>query len=173
MTAAAGPHDTKESDMSQTYELMILLDNELVRAGWKEAKGTVTALVAKHGGEVLTARRWDERKLAYTIRRRRRGTYLLAYAAIDAAGVSALRRELDLTESVLRYLVLAVAEVPAEERALTEAESAAGFVVPPPPMDEALEREAREEEGEDETEGEDESDGEAVTPSGESTEEEA
>lgn len=151
--------------MSRTYEIMILLDNELVRAGWKEAKATASALIEKHGGQVLTARRWDERKLAYKISQRRRGTYLLAYVTLDAGGVSALRRELDLTENVLRYLILSVAEVPAEERALGEAESAAGFVVPPPPFEDTAELEAEEEE-------EPEEEAEEAVPAGELAEEE-
>jgi len=151
--------------MSRTYEIMILLDNELVRAGWKEAKAVATGLIEKHGGQVLTARRWDERKLAYKIRQRRRGTYLLGYATLDANGVAALRRELDLTENVLRYLILSAAEVPAEERALAEAESAAGFVVPPPPFEDSADADEGPEEEPEEPE-------EAVTPAGELAEEE-
>ena len=127
--------------MSRIYEIMYLLDNNAVRAGWKEAKAAATALIEKHGGKVLAARRWDERKLAYTIRQRRRGTYLLAYGELEAAGVATLRRELDLTESVLRYLILQVDSVPAQELELTRAESAAGFVVPPPPAEDVAEAE--------------------------------
>ena len=121
--------------MSRIYEIMYLLDNNAVRAGWNEAKATATGLIEKHGGKVLAARRWDERKLAYSIRQRRRGTYLLTHAELNADGVATLRRELDLTESVLRYLILQTEAVPAQELELTQAESAAGFVVPAPPPD--------------------------------------
>lgn len=121
--------------MPRIYEIMYLLDNNTVRAGWKEAKAAATGLVEKHGGKVLAARRWDERKLAYPIRQRRRGTYLLAYGEIDSTGIAGLRRELDLTESVLRYMILSAESVPAQELELTQAESAAGFVVPTPPED--------------------------------------
>lgn len=134
--------------MSRTYEIMYLLDNNTVRAGWKEAKAAATGLIEKHGGKVLAARRWDERQLAYPIRQRRRGTYLLAYGDLDPSGVAGLRRELDLTESVLRYMILAAENVPAQELELTQAESAAGFVVPPPPEDvleDAYEQEEAEE----------------------------
>jgi small subunit ribosomal protein S6 len=147
---AAGPHD-KETDMSRIYEIMYVLDNNLVRAGWKDAKAAATGLIAKHGGKVLAARRWDERKLAYPIRQRRRGTYLLAYGEIDPSGVAGLRRELDLTESVLRYLILSAESVPAQELELTQAESAEGFVVPPPP-EEASDAEPEEEESEEQAE---------------------
>jgi ribosomal protein S6 len=151
--------------MSRTYEMMILLDNEVVRAGWKEAKASVAALIEKHGGKMLTARRWEERKLAYVIRQRRRGTYLLAYVEIEASGVAALRRELDLTEIVLRYLILSAEEIPAEERTLSQAESAADFVVPPPPVEDAGAIEEAEAESE-------ESESEEAVPAGELAEEE-
>lgn len=148
--------------MSRTYEIMYLLDNNVVRAGWKETKAATTALIEKHGGKVLSARRWDERALAYPIRQRRRGTYLLAYASLDANGAAGLRRELDLTESVLRYLILSAESVPAQELELTAAESAAGFVIPEPPVDELPEEETLavdDTEDEDEADGDDEAEG--------------
>lgn len=157
--------------MSRTYEIMYLLDNNVVRAGWKEAKAGATGLIEKHGGKVLAARRWDERMLAYPIRQRRRGTYLLAYGELDAAGVAGLRRELDLTESVLRYLILSAESVPAEELALTQAESAADFVVPMPPED-RFEQEYEEEEEAEDGAGEPELE-EATVPAAETAGEEA
>lgn len=130
----------------RTYEIMYLLDNNAVRAGWNDAKSAATALIEKHGGKVLSARRWDERKLAYPIRQRRRGTYLLTYAELGSEGVSTLRRELDLTESVLRYLILSAEAVPAAELELTRAESEAGFVVPMPPSEDVADGGAEAEE---------------------------
>lgn len=153
--------------MSRIYEVMYLLDNNAVRAGWKEAKAATTALVEKHHGKVLSARRWEERKLAYPIRQRRRGTYLLSYAEIAPADVAGLRRELDLTENVLRYLILSTESVPAQELELTKLEASADFVVPMPPPEDVLEAEV-EEEYEEEEEAE-----ESAAPAGELAEEEA
>ncbi len=154
--------------MSRIYEIMYLLDNNAVRAGWNEAKAAATALISKHGGKTLSARRWEERKLAYSIKQRRRGTYLLAYCELGKDGVAPLRRELDLTENVLRYLILSAEAVPAQELELTRIESEAGFVVPPPPLEDApgSEADAREEEEEDVPELEE-------APAGELAEEEA
>jgi small subunit ribosomal protein S6 len=123
--------------MSRTYEIMFLIDNNAVRAGWKDVKAQVAGLIEKHGGKVLTSRRWDERKLTYPIRQRRRATYLLAYCELAGPGVATLRRELDISETVLRYLLLRAEAVPAQEHELTQAESAAGFQIPEPPPDDA------------------------------------
>ena len=124
--------------MTRTYEGMFLLDNDLVRAGWTPAKSAVSNLLAKHGGKVVTARRWAERKLAYPIRGRRRATYLLAYYELEPDAVPNLLRDLDISEQVLRYLLTRAEEVPAKELELSQAEQASDFVVPEPPSDDAL-----------------------------------
>jgi small subunit ribosomal protein S6 len=116
---------------------MFLLDNQVVREDWKKAKSLVTDTLKKHGAKVISARRWDERRLAYPIRRRRRATYCLTYYEMGNAGITALRRDLELNENVLRYLILAKETVPAGEVELAVAEDAAGFAVPAPPPDDA------------------------------------
>ena len=118
-----------------TYEGMFLLDNEVVRADWQKAKSVVTDVLQKHGAEVVTARRWDERPLAYPIKGRHRATFLLAYFEMDGDGVPPFHRDLEIREDVLRYLQVSVAKVPAEEQQLSEAEGADDFVVPEPPKD--------------------------------------
>jgi small subunit ribosomal protein S6 len=118
---------------------MFLLDNQVVREDWKKAKSIVIDLIAKHGGTVKSARRWDERKLAYPIRNRHRGTYLLAYYEMDGASGPNMRRDLDLNERVLRYLLVACDALPEKELELAAAEDTADFAVPAPPPDDAPE----------------------------------
>ena len=117
------------------YEGMFLLDNDLVRAGWAGAKALITDAIAKHGGRVVTARRWDERPLAYGIKRRHRATFLLTYFEMPGGSVSGFQRELEIREGVLRYLQVKAAVVPEGEHALAEAEAAPDFSVPEPPAD--------------------------------------
>ena len=81
------------------YEGMFLLNNDVVRADWQKAKSVVTDVLTKHGAELVTARRWNERKLAYEIKGRKRGTYLLAYYHMGIDGIEGLRRDLELSES--------------------------------------------------------------------------
>ena len=124
--------------MTNTYEGMFLLDNQAVRADWGRAKGAIAEMLAKHGGKVVAARRWDERKLAYPIKGRSRGTYLLTWFEADAQALNTMRRDFDLDERVLRYLLLKAEAVPATELELSKAELAEGFSVPPPPQEESM-----------------------------------
>jgi small subunit ribosomal protein S6 len=70
--------------------------------------GAVAALVQKLGGEVLAARPWEERRLAYPINGQRKGTYWLSYFRLESRQLSELNRECRLNESILRSLVLKV-----------------------------------------------------------------
>lgn len=126
---------------NRLYETMVLLDNQMVREDWSKAKGLVLELFQKHGADVKSARRWDERRLAYPVEGRKRATYLLAYVEMGNEHLTALRRDFELSERILRYLMLQVEALPEGELEKAQAENAADFVVPAPPADDAPEPE--------------------------------
>ncbi|MCY2957450.1 MAG: 30S ribosomal protein S6 [Planctomycetota bacterium] len=99
-------------DRFRTYECMCLLDNREVRKGWEPLKATVAGMFTKHGAEIVSSKRWDERRLTYVINGQQRGTYLLIYFKANTQGITGLRRDLQFSDSVLRSLVLACEEVP-------------------------------------------------------------
>ena len=91
---------------------MCLLDNREVRKGWESLKEAVSGMFTKHGAKVLSTRRWDERRMAYPIEGQNRATYLLVYFSSDTQGLPALRRELEFSEPMLRYLITECEQVP-------------------------------------------------------------
>ncbi len=117
------------------YEGMFLLDNNVVREDWNKAKEAATGVLEKHGASITTSRRWAERSLAYTIQKSNRGTYLLTHFQADPDAIKIMRRDLELNESVMRYLILRVEEVPEGEQELHDAELSTDFTVPEPPED--------------------------------------
>lgn len=121
--------------MIYLYEGMFLIDNDLVRAGWSGAKAVVRDLLLKHGATIKTLRRWEERALTYSIKGKRRGTFVLAYYELEGSDVQELNRDLEIKEGILRHLLLRVEAVPEAEFQLSEAELAPDFVVPEPPAD--------------------------------------
>jgi len=159
--------------LSQIYEGMFLLDNDVVREGYEGAKALVTGALDKHGATLLSARRWDERRLAYPIKGRRRATFLITYYQIDGNEIPGLRREFDLSEKVLRYLFNSVDAVPEGEVELAQAEGATDFTVPEPPADDAPDPEPEPEEPEEGEEGEEGTSGEAAPDGAEQASEDA
>ena len=96
----------------RTYECMCLLDNREVRKGWDPLKSAVNGMFTKHGAEMLSSKRWDERRLTYAIRGQQRATYLLSYFKANTQQIAGIRRDLQFSDVVLRSLVLACDEVP-------------------------------------------------------------
>ncbi|MEZ5980466.1 MAG: 30S ribosomal protein S6 [Planctomycetota bacterium] len=123
--------------MSNLYEGMFLIDNDLVRAGWSDAKAVVTNVLTKHGGAVRSARRWDERALAFPVGGRRRGTYVISYVELPSDAMPSLTRDLEITEGIMRYMIVRTDAMPESEQELATAEQSADFAVPPPPADDA------------------------------------
>ena len=105
--------------MTQIYETMVLLDNDVVRSDWKKAKAIVTDTVTKWDGALETCRRWDERRLAYPMKRKNRATYYIAYHSMPGDKIPGFLRDLELNERVLRYMMLKAEECPEEERKRT------------------------------------------------------
>lgn len=89
------------------YEGMFLLDSGRAAKDWEGTKALVDNVLARYGAKPVLADRWDERKLTYTIKRQKRGTYYLCYFDAPGVSVSEIRRDLTLTEGVLRFLILA------------------------------------------------------------------
>ena len=88
------------------YEGMFLLDSGRAAKDWEATKALVDNVLQRYGAKPVLADRWDERKLAYPIKRQKRGTYYLNYFDATGDAVTNIRRDLTLTEGVLRFLVL-------------------------------------------------------------------
>jgi len=144
--------------LTNLYEGMFVVDNAVVRQGWKAAKAIVTEILDKHEANTITARRWDERRLSYSIKGRGRATYLLSYFELSGEAMPALNRSLELNESVLRYLITRASAVPATEAELASREEADDFVVPAPPVEDAPAPVVEAESDDDEDEKDDASD---------------
>ena len=102
--------------MTGTFETMVLLDNREVKKGWEACKKQVCDLFEKHEAEIVSAKRWDELRLAFPIKRQLRGTYMLLYYNVDGNNQPAIKRELEYNETVLRYLTKVCEEIPEDAR---------------------------------------------------------
>jgi small subunit ribosomal protein S6 len=96
---------------------MFLLDSARAAKDWSGTESLVTNVLARYGAKMIIKDKWDERKLAYPIKNQRRGTYFLAYFEAPAGAIAEVRRDLLLTDGVVRFLILAwPAEQPVPEK---------------------------------------------------------
>ena len=86
------------------YEGMFLFDPAFA-ADFGNVKTEIDRLIDRAEGEIIKCEKWDERKLAYEIKGRKRGCYVLCFFRCDPERLDGLDRDIRLSEHVLRALV--------------------------------------------------------------------
>ncbi len=107
--------------MEGTYEMMLLLEPTIAGKDWNKVVEHSTGLVTQHGGEVLASSKWGDRKLAYEIRGHKRGAYLLVYFKCNTEAVTKINRQAELSDIVLRHVIIRVEAVPPPEEQVAPA----------------------------------------------------
>ena len=62
-------------------------------------------VVERGGGTWLNADKWEERRLAYTIKKKKRGLYIICHFTAPTAAVTKIDRNAKLSELVLRHMI--------------------------------------------------------------------
>jgi len=75
----------------------------------------INALIEKHGGTVLHLRKWDEKRLAYEVKKNKRGLYVLAFFSALGTAVAQITRDVNLSETILRVLITDASHLSIEE----------------------------------------------------------
>jgi len=88
----------------ELYESLFLLDSAKLAAEPDAVKAQLAATLEKHGGKIEVARPWDDRKLAYPIKKQKKGSYYIVYYRMESRKQHDLDRDLKLNENILRYL---------------------------------------------------------------------
>lgn len=106
----------------RNYELIFIAQPDLDDEALKALTERIQQVIVANGGQVTSTENLGRRTLAYPIKRRRDGYYILIKAALAQKTIAELERSLRLSEDVLRHMlvhledepVAAVAEVAAE-----------------------------------------------------------
>ena len=97
--------------MMNRYEMIYIIDTGLEDSARKELVEKVSALIANNGGEIEKVdETWGKRRLAYAIDYKTEGWYVLVTFKAPAELPRELERNLQINESVLRYLVVKLVE---------------------------------------------------------------
>jgi len=91
---------------NKLYEGMFLVDSALAGADWNRVISLIEKIFERAGAEVISLKKWDERRLAYEINHKDRGTYILTYFRVDGSKIQSIERDVRLSEDLLRVLIL-------------------------------------------------------------------
>jgi small subunit ribosomal protein S6 len=87
------------------YEAMFLIDSAQA-SDWDKVIATLETVLKKADSEIVSIRKWDDRKLAYEINGKARGTYILCYFRADGTKVREVEKAVQLSEQIMRVLIL-------------------------------------------------------------------
>ncbi len=88
------------------YELVMVIDPELEEEKVSATVDRISQFVTTRGGEVTEVNHWGRRKLAYPIKKRLEGNYIVTHLRLEAAQTAELDAGLRLSEEVLRHLLV-------------------------------------------------------------------
>lgn len=92
------------------YEVIIILDPALTEEGIDKEIDGLREVVAKKEGQVLEVQKWGKKRLAYEVKKRREGQYVLLKAAAAGNVVADLDRYFRITEVILKGTVVRAEE---------------------------------------------------------------
>ncbi|MHC5083273.1 MAG: 30S ribosomal protein S6 [Planctomycetota bacterium] len=95
-----------ETATKRLYEGMFLLDSGLAAQDWQVVLDEIQRVMDRAGAEVVSQKKWDDRRLAYDLRRSTRGTYILVYFNCETDRVKNIERDVQLSEILLRVMIL-------------------------------------------------------------------
>jgi small subunit ribosomal protein S6 len=88
------------------YETMIVFDTSVDAQSIQQALDRALETIRSHGGSPGAIDRWGKRPLAYEIKKRKEGYYVVVEFAGESSTVDELDRIQTLSDEVLRFKIL-------------------------------------------------------------------
>ena len=97
------------------YEGLFLVDSGEAAADWDGINDTIKKTLARGDGQIVSMKKWDERRLAYDIGGKSRGTYILTYFQGDPDKITAIERTVQLSERIMRVIIIRTDKMSTED----------------------------------------------------------
>jgi len=92
------------------YETIFVIKSGLSDEEATKVVEKVRELIPRSEGEVLALENWGRRKLAYEVRREKKGTYAIVHYKGGGVTVGAVERFMRLDEAILKYITVKIGE---------------------------------------------------------------
>ncbi len=109
--------------MSETrinvYEGLFLFPQTLT-ADLQGALDHLQEILKRAKAEIISLRKWEERRLAYEIKGNKRGLYFLVYFRVRGDAMVGIERDCNLSELLLRFMIVRADDVTQEQMEAAE-----------------------------------------------------
>lgn len=87
------------------YEIAVLYHPDL-EVDLTKAEERVTKIITSNGGKITATDNWGKRKLAYPIKKQEHAVYVFYTVDMPGEGVNKIEATLNITDEVIRYLIV-------------------------------------------------------------------
>lgn len=91
---------------TRLYESMWVVDAALGREDYPKVQAAIREVIEKGGGSVVNLEKWEERRLMYQIKKKKRGLYVIAHFSAPTQAVTKIDRQARLADLILRHMIL-------------------------------------------------------------------
>jgi len=96
------------------YEGMFLF-GQAATADLGQVVEHIKEVLGRGDAEIVAMKKWDERRLAYEIKKHKRGLYILAYFKVAADALPKIERSCNLSEMIVRFMIIRADHLTLEE----------------------------------------------------------
>jgi small subunit ribosomal protein S6 len=97
------------------YEGMFLVDSAKAASDWDGVNTAIKKVLDRAEAEIVSIRKWDDRRLAYDIKGTSRGTYMLCYFKAEGQKIQRIEKDVQLSEDIIRILILSTDQMTKED----------------------------------------------------------
>lgn len=90
----------------KNYEIMFILSTHLTEEEKQATIKLVEDTLTKSGAVELKTDIWGERKLAYPVKKKENGYYVLTLFQMDGLKIPEVEAKLNITEAILKYMIV-------------------------------------------------------------------
>lgn len=84
----------------------------------------IREILARANAEIISLKKWDERRLAYEIQGNKRGVYFLVYFKASTDKLAGIERDCNLSEQLLRTMVTRADQMTLDQMAAADGQAA-------------------------------------------------
>lgn len=106
--AAKAPVEKPEQLVLNPYESIIILKPTLSDEEVAESLEKIKGIIEEAGGEIVSSDNWGKKKLAYEVKKERRGIYVVQHFKAKSATIVVLEQHLRFSEAIIKYMTIRI-----------------------------------------------------------------